>query len=260
MRFPTTNIKGIRLERVARIPTPEAAVFYTLKELNDGTFEAFYRQRYDTQVIGRCLIDPTTWNIIEDHGAVCPGEDPRSLTHQGIDYLVDNSWGSSSLIIPEDDYRVCRLPSKGKNLTLISHGRELLCIEWLRPLSILSTIASPYPENWKRLGRERANDDYTLRGGTPGYGTPKEGVYVGFGHRTIASLENVTHTPFAWRLDCAQWELLVEDVAGKFERPITDPTCVIQHDGRLFLVTAESHLPWFGRVQEFFTCVDEIKT
>lgn len=204
--LPFDSITNIHLDRVARLPTPEGAIFYTLIKRENG-FEAFYRQRYNKQVLGRCFIDPNTWTITDDLGPVCAGEDPRSLRHRDVEYLIDNSLGASSLIVPKDEYKSCRLPSRGKNLSLVSHGDTLVCLEWLRPLSVLATEESPYPETWKRIKRTSSGTkwvsgepDYTLRGGTPGYETPVKGVYIGFGHRTTDT-NGVVHTPFAWRLD-----------------------------------------------------------
>lgn len=259
--LPFESINNIHLARVARIETPPAAIFYTLIKQGDGKFDAFYRCRYDEQVLGRCIIDPKTWTIIQDSGPVCAGEDPRSFSHRGVDYVVDNSLGGGSLIVPNEGYKRCKLPSKGKNLSLISCGSTLLCIEWLKPLSVLSTTESPYPETWKRIKQGRADPDYSFRGGTPGYETPAPGVFIGFGHRTIIENGVVQHTPFAWRLAAEPGvSVSTAPVEGNFDRAITDPTCVIDHDGRLFLVTAESHGPWFGDMQEFFTCIYEIQS
>ncbi|GAQ91107.1 Serine/Threonine protein kinase [Klebsormidium nitens] len=196
----------------ARVPTPPGAIFYTLRSDATGMFDSFYRLRYDQRALGRCLIDPSSWTIMHDFGQTCPGEDPRCISHRGTDYLLDNTWGSSSLIVPADNFKVCKLPSKGKNLSLISHGDELLCIEWLRPLTVLSTSESPYPDTWRRTRARKEIPDYSLRGGTPGYKTPVDGVYVGFGHRTTAGPKGeVKHTPFAWRLDVKNWQMSFEE-------------------------------------------------
>lgn len=257
--LPIDRIDKVSASLVARVPTPEGAIFFCLSEGLDGSFEAFYRKQYNEQTLARCTIDPKSWTISRDAGAVCPGEDPRTFAHRGVRYVVDNSWGQSSLIVPDEDFRSCRLPSKGKNLTLIPHGDALLCIEWLRPLTVLTTSESPYPETWHRLKRKASDErDTSLRGGTPGYRTPTEGIYIGFGHRTVQDASGVTHEPFAWRLDTVSWSLSTAAVDATFERRITDPTCVIQHEGKFFLVTPESHHPWFGGMQEFYTCVYQL--
>jgi hypothetical protein len=256
--LPTDCIDHIKLTRVARIKTPPGAIFYTLRTTENGLFDAFYRLQYNQQMLGRCKIDPTDWSIVQDMGKTCIGEDPRCLSHRGIDYVIDNSWGNSSLIVPADDFRRCKLPSKGKNLSLIAHGDQLLCIDWLFPLTVLSSTESPYPESWTTLKRKRSPVDYELRGGTPGYKTSVDNVYVGFGHRTTTTSASVRHTPFVWRLDVDNWQVTFAEVDIHLERAITDPTCIIRHNGKFYLVTAESHLPWFG-VQEFFTCIYELQ-
>jgi hypothetical protein len=266
MILPFNDIQGIRLDPVARVKTPDGAIFYTLVQ-HEGvgdppTFEAFYRHRYDGRVLGKCIIDPDTWAITHDSGPVCPGEDPRSFSHRGTDYLIDNSWGASCLIVPKDDFKRCLLPSKGKNLLLVSHGDSLLCIEWLEPLNVLETTETPYPDTWRRIKKGREASDFSFRGGTPGYTTTAKGVYIGFGHRTTLVNGVVAHTPFAWRLlvdDENGPSIQITPVKGRFDRVITDPTCVISHRGRFFLVTAESHMPWFGGMHEFFTCIYEIQ-
>ncbi|GAQ89841.1 Serine/Threonine protein kinases [Klebsormidium nitens] len=227
------------MRNTARVPTPPGTIFYILRSDATGMFDSFYRLRYDQRILGRCLIDPRGWTIVHDFGQTCPGEDPRCISHKGTDYLLDNTWGSSSLIVPADNFRPCKLPSKGKNLSLISHGDELLCIEWLRPLTVLSTTESPYPDTWRRVRARKESPDYSLRGGTPGYKTPVDDrVYVGFGHRTTAGPKGeVKHNPFVWRLDVKSWQMSFAEVEAQLERAITDPTCVVQHDGRFYLQT-----------------------
>lgn len=257
--LPTDSIGGIKLTRVARIATPPGAVFYTLRKAENGLFDTFYRLRYNQQLLGRCEIDPTDWSIVRDSGKTCIGEDPRCFTHRGVDYVIDNSWGSSGLIAPAMDFRRCQLPSKGKNLSLISHGEQMLCIEWLKPLTVLSSEDAPFPETWQAVKRARDSADYELRGGTPGYKTNRTNVYVGFGHRTISTTASVRHIPFVWRLDVERCQITFAQVDIHCERSITDPTCIVQHGERFYLVTAESHRPWFGEIQEFFNCVYEIQ-
>jgi hypothetical protein len=259
--LPTDRIEGISAKLVAQIPTPPCSVFYSLKQFESGPFEAFYRRAYNSRILGRCIVDPDAWKILADDGAVCYGEDPRVLSHGHDDYVMDNTWDSSGLIIPDNAYERFPLPSRGKNLTLISAQETLLCVEWLRPLNVLSaSVIDGNDTVWTRIAcRDRSERDIWCRGGTPGYLTPKEGVFVGFGHQTLEDGRTVAHKPFAWRLDTGTWDLQTQEVDPRaFSWKITDPTSVVERGGRYFLITAESQLPWFGPLQDLATRVYEL--
>lgn len=255
------NLKDITLKHVARIPTSENSVFYALKHAStiSNVREAFYRSQYDKRLLGRCFISLDQWSIIRDDGPIAIGEDPRVFEHDGVEMILDNTWGDSRLLLPNDRFKILQLPTNGKNLTLISHGSTTYCIEWFKPLRVHS-CDDLEGGSWETKLARTQGQNLEYRGGTPGYATRDKSVYFGMGHRTIESAGLTTHCPFFWLLNVKNWNLTVADYGdeGIFSNNIVDPTCIVQHNDRYYLLTAESQRPWFGATQDFATNVYEI--
>ena len=183
--------------------------------------------------------------MLRDDGAVAVGEDPRCFRFAGRSYVTDNTWGASALLDEWNGYAREELPSDGKNYTLVPLEEEgrLLCIEWLSPLTVWERGAAP--GGWRLLWAADGPGDAGLRGGTPGYPCGG-GRFYGFGHRTIGAGWDVRHVPFAWTLDVSgEAPALETRPLGGSRAAIVDPTCVVERDGRRYLITAESDRPWF---------------
>lgn len=88
-----------------------------------------------------------------------------------------------------------------------------------------------------------------------GYPCTEEGVYFGFGHKTTQDGSVTRHVPFLWILDTDGWTVTTKDLdAPCFAHALVDPTSVVMHAGKTFLITAESEMPWF-QPQEYHTCI-----
>lgn len=260
MALPSRSaLEKLKLQFVARMVTPKYAIFYALRKL-DGIdlFEAHYRMGFDQNRIGRCYISPKTWCIIKEEGFVAEGEDPRVFTSDGKNFVMDNTWGNASLLDQSNRYDRIKLNSTGKNLTIIPDGGRTLMVEWFKPLRVHET-QDLVKNMWTPKILRHQDPDLSYRGGTPGYRCAEKSHFYGFGHRTLLD-EKTIHRPFLWILNTANWKVETSDLdtCDCFSNNIVDPTSVVEHNNKLYLVTAESYLPWFTKQQEYYTCVYKI--
>jgi hypothetical protein len=263
---PESALDNVRLRFVSTIPTAKKSIFYSLKpEPNEATglYEAYYRTRFDSMSIGKCHIAPRFWRIVFDEGHVASGDDPRFVSHGENSFVQDNTWGNSRLLDVDDHYKAYRLPSDGKNLTIVPAGNPLYCLEWMKPLRVMmlpDPITKGYDGAWVRKISRSDGVDLSFRGGTPGYETTEKGIFLGMGHKTSEIRGRVVHRSFFWRLDTRRWKLTTHDldVDGLFTNAIVDPTSVLQYDGRFYVITAESQNPWFTEMQDYVTNIYEI--
>jgi hypothetical protein len=250
------SLPRVRFEYETTLATEPLSVFYSMRTIEGiNMLEAYYRVRYDWRALGRCYVSPDTWKIIRrSDGPVALGEDPRTLSHMGKNYVVDNTWGCSALLCPDQNFRRIMLPSSGRNYTLISHGSKVLCVEWMKPLRV-HECEDLHLGVWNLVISQNKDPDVSYRGGTVGYPCIEEGVYFGFGHKTTQNGSVTRHVPFLWILDTNGWTVTTKDLdAPCFAHSLVDPTSVVMHAGKMFLVTAESEMPWF-QPQEYHTCI-----
>ncbi|GAQ91716.1 hypothetical protein KFL_008380065 [Klebsormidium nitens] len=198
-------------------------------------FEAHYRMGFDQNRIGRCYISPKTWCILKEDGFVARGEDPRVFFSDGKPFVMDNTWGDASLLDQYKRYDRIRLPSTGKNLTIVPDEGRTLMVEWFKPLRVHET-RDLAKDMWTPKIMRHENADLSYRGGTPGYSCAEKNHFYGFGHRTSMD-EKVRHRPFLWILDTAKWKVVTSDLdnCDCFSNNIVDPTSVVEHGGKRYL-------------------------
>jgi hypothetical protein len=253
MEISKASLSDLTVQYEMSLAAAPQSIFYSMRKMEGmNVLESYYRLRYDWRALGRCYVSPDTWRVIKwSDGPVTVGEDPRMFHHGGKTYVLDNSWAASALMCPDEGFRRIGLPSNGKNYTLISHGSSVLCVEWFRPLRVHECTDLEKGE-WKLKIMRDSDSDISFRGGTVGYLCKEAGIYFGFGHKTDIG-ESVRHVPYLWILDANKWTITTKIIdAPCFANAIVDPTSLVMHDGKLFMVTAESQLPWF-QPQDYHT-------
>jgi hypothetical protein len=229
-----------RFER--EIKLPDNGIF--LSVLPDE--RAYYRK--DHQLIGLSRGRLTEdWELVTDSGWEKPGwEDPRVFHWNGRDYLANNLL---------DGVAICDLQTgqetpvglKGKNFSFLP-GDDLTFIRWFSPLEIHQLDAGTTRPLIKRRWPDfRMSLPDSWRGGTPGTRI-EDGLYAGFGHRTLDLASGLRHDPFVWRLDLrgrrCRLDARVVELPDRWA--LCDPTCVLERGGRTYLITAQSPLAWFS--------------
>jgi hypothetical protein len=65
---------------------------------------------------------------------------------------------------------------------------------------------------------------------------------------------------FLWILNTFSWEVTLRDLdaTDSFMSNIVDPTSLVEHSGKSYLITAESKHPWFMETQDYITFMNEL--
>ena len=257
------------LKFIKRIETKEHSIFYSFIHYKDEII-GFYRKHYGSgHKVNKIKIDEE-FNIIEDNDETFNGEDPRCFIHeeryQNSEYNKDTLYVTDNYVDKQQLYNYenksyIRIKYRGKNLSFISHKNTMYFIYKTKPF----LLCKLYPTCGvaKEIETDGSNEkDLVYRGGTPGYRFKKnENKYYGFGHKTYDDSNNILkHDIFLWIVDFTNDKpsIKVTDV----EKPpnaknICDPTCVIEINNKLYMVTAESDEAWFLD-QDYVTNVYEI--
>jgi hypothetical protein len=244
---------------VKRIETTKDSIFYSFIHYKNEIL-GFGRKHYnnDENKIKMIKVDES-FNIIEDNNQTINGEDPRCIIHKGNLYVTDNYFNKQK-IYDYENKKYINIRITGKNLSLISHKDEMYFIHSTKPFVICKLNMNN--EKIERLVTKQifdVNSEY--RGGTSGYCLKKfPNIYYGFGHRTYHKNDVLMHDIFLWIVDFTneQPSIRVIDVEKpKNAKNICDPTCVIEINNKLYLVTAESDKAWFCE-QDYITNVYEI--
>lgn len=248
----------MKFEFVKRLDTTKGSIFYSLIKFKDSVL-AVGRQNYaEHQLKFMCLDDDL--NVLSDsEKLILDGEDPRCFYHQGDLYIQDNYWNDVHLINFKKN-KTIKVDIWGKNFSFISHKNTLYFIHMMCPFRLYE-FCEETGEIFPIPVRTQSNyANYEYRGGTPGYHL-YDNIYYGFGHRTYYDKNNVLkHDIFYWDIDFSGKKpslviCSVRQPPGSLN--ICDPTSVITINGRQYLVTAESQLPWFTD-QDYITNVYEI--
>lgn len=250
----------IEYQFVKQLNTTNNSIFYSIINYEDQVI-GFGRKHFSQSGIKTIIMD-MSFNIIEDNDkTILSGEDPRCFVHKNILYIQDNTFSNMKLIKYNNDTvsRIGPIRRQGKNITFISHNENLYYIHWMKPFIMykldtdtMTDIQITPLRNSIHTSNE-ANNEY--RGGTPGYKL-SENEYFGFGHRTynsrIEKEPTVIHDIFYWKLtfhdndnDIPSFQTLdIPQPPNSLN--ICDPTSVIMLNNKMYLITAESNLPWFS--------------
>lgn len=242
-----------------RINTIENSIFYSLIYFNNQIL-GFGKQRYNTRIIKQVVLDEN-FEIIEDNNNTFIGEDPRCFNFNNKLYITDNYWCDMH-IIEYETHKYTKLNISGKNISFIEHNNELYFTHYLKPFILYKFDIETNTIIQVEVDDDKCEYNYEYRGGTPGYKL-KENTYYGFGHRTYYRYNVLIHDIFKWvvyfdenKLPRIHHEDIEQPTNSK---DICDPTSVIQVNGKLYLITAESDYPWIFD-QDYDTNVYEIVT
>ena len=257
-----TNSKQTTLVFEKRIVTPKYSIFHSFVKGNDG-FVGYCRRRYNERISTKVQLDETNCDESRTHKKVqtLKAEDPRCFYHLGKFYVIDNTMHDVHIIEESRKQRV-KIKLDGKNFSFISHNGLLYLIHYLHPLHLY--IVDACTGDVTSVSQSDDDIDLEYRGGTPGYKI-KDDVYIGFGHRTYIIDDKLIHDPFQWTItfpsssDGPPFLDLKQIDKPPMALNICDPTCVIEHDTALYLVTAESDVAWFTDNQDYITNLYKIE-
>lgn len=255
--LPSSEIDQIELRHWGRLETKKDSIFYQLIPTSTG-FLAFYRSHFAGHELKSAIYDKVL-NFVQNLDFTLEGEDPRAFQHRGDWYITDNFWGRNKISCLEDFSTVYDRKAAhhqdGKNPSYISHEGGLYFVKWFYPLELYQ-FNEDLSDVHLYFSDSRMVKDGAYRGGTAGFATTEDGVFVGFGHYTLEK-PNLRHYPFIWKLNMRTFELQTRVL--KFERMsnIFDPVTIIFTNGKYFLVTAESEKGWFCK-QDYITNIWEI--
>jgi hypothetical protein len=243
---------------VKRIDTEKNSIFYSFIHYNNEIL-GFGRKHYDAKVhlIKKIKID-NEFNIIEDNNETFQGEDPRCFIHKTKLYVTDNFVDKQQLYDYENKTFIS-VKNHGKNASFISHKNNLYYIHRMKTFELNKIyLECGYAAIIKV---EKNENNFQYRGGTPGYRFKnEENKYYGFGHRTYYDNDVLKHDVFLWIVDFTNEKpyITIKDVPKPpNSKNICDPTSVIEINGKLYMITAESERAWFYE-QDYITNVYEI--
>lgn len=251
---------------VKRIETTKDSIFYSFINYKDELI-GFGRKHYKNEnKIKKIKIDER-FNVIEDkmdEKETFDGEDPRCFLHENKLYITDNLLNNTKIYDYENKKHI-KIHSNGKNLSFISYNNVLYFIHSTKPFRLYKTNCID-GKSVHLITNPKYISDLRYRGGTPGYPfkqNPKK--FYGFGHITYDKrIENdkvLTHDIFLWIVDFTKHNnpsIEVRDIQKpENAKNICDPTCVIEINNKLYLVTAETEHAWFCE-QDYITNVYEI--
>jgi len=246
----------MHFEFVKRLKTTKNSIFYSFIHYNDKIL-AVGRRKYDERVIKFMLVD-RNFDVLKDNEQfLIRGEDPRCFYHNGEIYIQDNYWNDMYLINLSKQL-MQKVDVYGKNISFISHNSRLYFIYYMCPF-VLYEYCIETGEIFPINVHQDYYDNFQYRGGTPGYKLC-DNVYYGFGHRTYEKENEMYHDVFYWEVTFGGDKPFIE--IWNIQQPpnslkICDPTSVIEMDGKFYLITAESHRPWF-QDQEYETNIYQI--
>ena len=244
---------------VKRIETKKDSIFYSFINYKNEIL-GFGRKHYRYENKIKLIKVDESFNIIEDNNQLIDGEDPRCIIHKEKLYVTDN-YANKQKIYDYENNKYIKINIQGKNLSLISHKDELYFIHSTKPFVIYKLDINN--ENIENIVTKQTTYDVNseYRGGTSGYRLKKNpNMYYGFGHRTYYKNNILLHDIFLWIVDFTNEHpsINVIDVEKpKNAKNICDPTCVIEINNKLYLITAESDYSWFCQ-QDYITNVYEI--
>ncbi len=241
---------------VKQINTSKDSIFYSFIHYNNEIL-GFGRKHYKEHIIKKIKINEE-FNIIEDNDETFCGEDPRCFIHNNKLYVTDNLLDRQK-IYDYDNKKYINVLNTGKNCSFISHNNELYYIHRMMSFELIkmntnNTLIS-------RIKVEKNDYNFQYRGGTPGYRIKKNhNKYYGFGHITYYDNRVLKHDIFLWIVDFTNKKPSIK--IKNINKPpnaknICDPTCVIEINGKLYMITAESDNAWFCD-QDYVTNVYEI--
>lgn len=216
------------------------------------------RRHYSNERLIKFMLLNNDFDILKDDEQLLEcGEDPRCFYHNNEIYIQDNYWDDMHLINCSKSEKV-KIDIPGKNISFISHQGKLYFIHYMCPFTLYE-FCYDTGEIFPIDVYQHNFSDYEYRGGTPGYKLC-DNIYYGFGHRTYTADDYLKHDIFYWEVDFSKDKPYIY-IANIDQPPgslnICDPTSVIEINDKSYLVTAESHYPWFED-QEYFTNIYEI--
>jgi hypothetical protein len=249
----------MHFEFIKQLDTSPDSIFYSLIKYKTDKVLAVGRRKFHDERIIKFMFLNYNLDVIKDDGILLlRGEDPRCFIHNDHIYVQDNFWNDMHLINITDDFNTMKINISGKNISFISHANRLFFIHYMCPF-VMYELCLETGEIFPVDVYDHGIYNLEYRGGTPAYKL-NDNLYYGFGHRTYTEDDIIKHDIFYWEVDFSHTKpfLNVYDI----EQPpgslnICDPTSVIEIEGRLFLITAESEHPWF-RYQDYQTNVYEI--
>ena len=265
---------------VKRIPTEYRSIFYSLLKLPkheerpaNHKYIGFGRKNCPARILKKVVLDENL-DIVEDKNETFRGEDPRCFYFNDKIVVLDNYYCDMYLIqhdatpgTPiESANKFTRIRISGKNLSFIPHNGKLYFMHYIKPFELYTCNVETGACERVVVGNHQETRNGEYRGGTPGYlvkGTNNQ--YFGFGHRTYTASGIMTHDVFKWVVTFPSDDAAAAPTIEYFEveqppnsKNICDPTSVIEmDDGKLYLITAETEIPWFHD-QDYITNVYEI--
>jgi len=232
-----------------RIDTPKYSVFYSFARFG-GKLLGFCRRSIfpDWRVREISCMEFEDNFINPKETEVMIGEDPRTFTHQGKTYVIDNYLNDMHIYCLDDLTRV-KLQVPGKNLTFLSVGQRVFVIWSFMPFTMVELDI----ETGQVVRHLEVENGFPMRyllyrGGTPGYHL-KDDYWFGFGHMTYQGQKHpaipedvLYHDPFLWIVKMEPVPKLQLFVVHKPPDALNlfDPTCIIDDH----LVSAECATAW----------------
>jgi len=259
--YNTDHINIDNYKFLQRINTPPDSIFYSfLLDDKKRHWVGWGRQKYDENQSQAVQLDFNfkLTSLIADN---ITAEDPRILSHHGHTYVVDNTHNHIRLY-DTDEKKYYDIDLPGENFTFLSYRDKLYMIYNMIPFSMYQitlgekVIINKYPIS---DNQNIQSTEIYYRGGTPGYASDHNPhFYYGFGHKTYTTDDILMHDPYLWTFNFITKQFNIIDLPKpKNCLNITDPTCVISHEGKKYLITAESDKPWFVN-QDYVTNIYEI--
>jgi hypothetical protein len=243
---------------VKRVDTKKNSIFYSFIHYNNEIL-GFCRKHYGQELrLTKNIKIDDKFNIIEDNNETFCGEDPRCFIHNKKLYVTDN-YLDKQKIYDYDNKTFINIKIHGKNSSFISHKNTLYYIHRMMPFALYKIYTEC--ERSLKINVEQNENNFEYRGGTSGYRFKKEeNKYYGFGHRTYNNNNILKHDVFLWIVDFTNENpsIIIKDLPKPpNSKNICDPTCVIEINGKLYMVTAESDSAWFCE-QDYVTNVYQI--
>ncbi len=232
--------RQIRFVRNIDTFTPDDIFYSFLPDPINGKYMGFYRTDAWNHAsnLQQVYMD-SNFNITKTE-LKTHGQDPRLFQHNKKTYVIDNYLDNVHIIDVDNENRI-KIDLPGKNFIFFSYKDKLYIIHKILPLELYEFDVNSKTSTKIYSGSETENGEY--RGGTMGY--VKGDIIYGYGHRTYGSDDTLSHDIFYWELDMKNLAISVNDIekpAGS--RKISDPTCVINLHGNMYIITAETDRVW----------------
>ena len=143
---------------------------------------------------------------------------------------------------------------------MLFRSNKLYFIHFIKPFNLYTFNIEDGKITQIKVDDDKLRYNYEYRGGTPGYKL-NENTYYGYGHRTYNKNNNLIHDIFKWIVYFENNKLPrishFDIKQPNNSKNICDPTSVIEHNNKKYLITAETDKPWFCD-QDYITNVYEI--